>query len=106
MNNICTQDGKRTHQSYFPEERLIQTSHERELWAEALYVGVEESKWTPEGGESQATLDRKLRARDEARRFISDEEGMFDVICRILDMDPERTRRNIKNQWGDKNGDC
>ena len=112
MNKIRDiQDSERTHQSYFPEERLVDTSHERELWAAVVFQAIEDAKWEP-SDEAKAVIKHKfpivsyrhlqdeLRDKRQARDFFTGKDGMFEVICFWLDMDTERARRNIIIQWG------
>lgn len=100
LDRPCYQDKKRTFTSYRPEEKLISFSNEKELWNEVILLAVESSKWVPTGDESVNHLEELKVEKERARRWIADKGTMFDLICRIIDIDPERARAGIMSQWG------
>lgn len=62
------------------------------MWATVLHEAVEAAA-------SEKKSLAKERERDEARRFIKSDMGMFSVICAWLGLPVKETRAAIMAQW-------
>ena len=114
---ICNQDRFRTFPSYNPSNKLIEISHERDLWAAVLHLAVDESllnvgdkmREFQDKLSKKGILDFNVKCQEKerqlksvksaARKFILRDDSMFPVICGMLDIDHIRARQNIVNQW-------
>ena len=73
------------------ESKAIDRGGEGALWAAVMLKAVEDSKEPYES-----------KDRDDARRFFTQDNGMFQLICHWLNISDDAARERVMAQWRDR----